>query len=98
MTALHVTFSLLCAMAGFAAGSHAALAQYSLVHDELVPPGTISFEWEADAPGQRTRGQIDLRGNSIDHAVSDYRIDPLGGTCETHAPDTAVARPGPAGV
>ena len=99
MTALHVTFSLLCATAGLVAGSYTAVAQRPVVHDELVPYGTISFEpLDTGAMAPQLPDRIDLRGNPIDHAVGDYRVDPSGETYETHSPDTTVARPGPAGV
>ena len=99
MTALHVTFSLLCATAAFAAGSHAALAERPPVLGDVVPATTIPIaEWEATAPAPRMPDRIDLRGNPIDHAVGDYRVDPSGVTYETHSPDTASARLGPAGV
>jgi hypothetical protein len=101
MTALHVTFSLLCATAAFAAGSYTALAQRTAIHDEAGPPGTISFESdvvEPAAPTRRMPDRIDLRGNPIDHAIGDYRVDPQGGTYEAHSPNTVVARPGPSGA
>jgi hypothetical protein len=34
--------------------------------------------------------RVDLNGNEIDDAVSDYRIDPRGELYERHAPDTAL--------
>jgi hypothetical protein len=99
MTALHVTFSLLCVTAAFAAGSHAALAQRSPAAGNLVLPATIPVaEWETTTPAPRMPDRIDLRGNPIDDAVGDYRVDPSGVTYETHSPDTTVARLGPAGV
>ena len=82
MTALHVTFSLLCATAGFAAGSYAALAQRPSIHDELVPASTISFEWESRPQAPMVPNRIALRGNPIDGAVGDYRVDPMGDTYE----------------
>ena len=99
MTALHVTFSLLCATAAFAAGSHAALAQRPLLHGDVLPASTVTFpEWETGTPAPRMPDRIDLRGNPIDHAVGDYRVDPSGVSYEAHSPDTTVARLGPAGV
>jgi hypothetical protein len=99
MTVWHVTFSLLCATAAFAAGSHAAIAQRPPARNDVVPAATIPFtEWETSTPAPRMPDRIDLRGNPIDHAVGDYRVDPSGVTYETHSPDTSVARLGPAGV
>jgi hypothetical protein len=45
-------------------------------------------------PGQqRPNGlRIDLYGNPIDEAVTDYRVDPRGELYERHAPDTAVLK------
>ena len=34
--------------------------------------------------------RVDLNGNEIDAAVSDYRVDPRGEMYERHAPDTAL--------
>jgi hypothetical protein len=34
--------------------------------------------------------RMDLYGNPIEEAVTDYRIDPSGDVYERHAPDTAV--------
>jgi hypothetical protein len=36
--------------------------------------------------------RIDLNGNEIDDAVSDYRVDRGGEMYERHAPDTALLR------
>jgi hypothetical protein len=42
--------------------------------------------------------RVDLYGNEIEEAVTDYRVDPGGDLYERHAPDTAVTKLGPAGV
>ena len=34
--------------------------------------------------------RVDLNGNEIDAAVSDYRVDGRGDMYEAHAPDTAL--------
>ena len=39
---------------------------------------------------------VDVYGNEVERAVGDYRVDPQGEIYERHAPDTAVARLGPA--
>jgi len=99
MTALHVTFSLLCAALAFMAGSHAATSQRPSASTDAMPAAAISFDnWDTRAPAPRMPDRIDLRGNPIDHAVGDYRVDPKGETYETHAPDAAIARLEPAGV
>jgi len=36
--------------------------------------------------------RVDLNGNEIDDAVSDYRVDSRGEMYERHAPDTALPR------
>ena len=36
--------------------------------------------------------RVDLNGNEIDDAVSDYRVDRRGEMYERHAPDTALLR------
>jgi hypothetical protein len=36
--------------------------------------------------------RIDLSGNEVDDAVSDYRVDMRGEMYERHAPDTALLR------
>jgi hypothetical protein len=37
-----------------------------------------------------TEPHVDLNGNEIDNAVSDYRVDGRGEMYERHAPDTAL--------
>ena len=41
---------------------------------------------------RRTGPRLDLYGNPIDRAVTDYRVDDRGELYERHAPDTAVLR------
>jgi hypothetical protein len=42
-------------------------------------------------PGDdRAKPRVDLNGNEIDDAVSDYRVDGRGEMYERHAPDTAL--------
>ena len=36
--------------------------------------------------------RVDLNGNEVDDAVSDYRVDRQGELYERHAPDTALLR------
>ena len=38
---------------------------------------------------------VDVYGNEIEDAVSDYRIDPAGDVYERHSPETEVPRLGP---
>src|SRR5688572_21049651 len=42
-----------------------------------------------------TDAHIDIYGNRIDYAVSDFRVDLRGDLYERHAPDTAVLKLGP---
>ena len=52
---------------------------------------------ELDAPASASP-RIDLYGNEVEQAVTDYRVDPRGDIYENHAPETAVTKLGPAGV
>jgi len=38
---------------------------------------------------------LDVYGNEIEDALTDYRIDPAGDIYERHSPETEVARLGP---
>lgn len=55
-------------------------------------------ERSAPAPIRRSSNELmvapelDLFGNEIERAVTDYRIDFEGGTYEAHSPDTAITR------
>jgi hypothetical protein len=42
--------------------------------------------------------RLDLYGNPIDEAISDYRVDGRGDMYERHAPDTALLRLGSPGA
>jgi hypothetical protein len=42
-----------------------------------------------------TQPRLDVYGNEIDDAVTDYRIDPRGDVYERHSPETEVPRLGP---
>ena len=42
--------------------------------------------------------RLDLYGNEVDDAVSDYRVDPRGDLYERHSPDTAMLILTPAGA
>jgi hypothetical protein len=44
------------------------------------------------------RPRLDVYGNEIDEAIGDYRVDPRGDTYESHSPDTALLKLGPAGA
>jgi hypothetical protein len=58
-----------------------------------VAARTISDTGTTPAPAPRSGGpRIDLYGNPIDRAVTDYRVDPRGALYERHAPDTAVLK------
>jgi hypothetical protein len=47
----------------------------------------------APTPRLRPNGpRIDLYGNPVDTAVTDYRVDPRGELYERHAPETAVQK------
>lgn len=45
-----------------------------------------------DAISTPVEPRVDVYGNEIDDAVSDYRIDPRGDVYESHSPDTEVSR------
>jgi len=42
-----------------------------------------------------TKPHLDVYGNEIDDAVTDYRIDPRGDVYERHSPETEVPRLAP---
>ena len=53
-----------------------------------------SFERAVQPIDNRSLDQpeIDLFGNEIERAVSDYRVDYTGDIYEAHSPDTAITR------
>lgn len=48
-----------------------------------------------DIPRHVLQPQLDVYGNEIEDAITDYRIDTGGVVYERHAPDTEVPRLGP---
>src|SRR5690348_11418248 len=99
MTPWRVTFSLLSLIAS-AAWLFAPLAAATMlppVHGPApfvreLPPDDVFL------PGEDELGRIDVLGNVIQDAVSDYRIDPSGEPYETHAPDVALTNLAPPGA
>ena len=56
-------------------------------------PAPVSNTVPSFQPQERPqRPRIDLYGNPIDKAVTDYRVDPRGELYEHHAPGTAVLK------
>jgi len=47
------------------------------------------------APGHGVQPHLDIYGNQIEEAITDYRIDTGGLVYERHAPDTEVPHLGP---
>jgi hypothetical protein len=100
MTRPHVTIALLC-LAGTVAcadvrtrhadgGTRPADAQPTTA---IVRPW-VSSGYRAGAGGSR----FDIRGNAIEHAVGEYRIDPYGEPYDVHAPERELPALGPAGT
>ena len=64
---------------------------------EALVPSTTSVIDSVTRPlptrdGDWANPRVDLNGNEIDDAVSDYRVDRRGEMYERHAPDTALLR------
>lgn len=99
MTPWRVTFSVLSLIAS-AAWHFAPLAASTLLPPVHGPAAIVreSLPDEVFLPGQDELGRIDVLGNVIQDAVSDYRIDPSGEAYETHAPDVALTHLAPAGA
>lgn len=99
MTPRRVTLSLLSLIAS-AAWLFAPLTA-SPALPPVHPPLTIAQEprpAELLLSGPDELGRVDILGNVILDAVSDYRIDPSGEAYETHAPDVALTHLEPPGV
>jgi hypothetical protein len=60
----------------------------SSVFDKLAKQVESVEEVDADSAEPR----VDVNGNEIDDAVSDYRVDREGALYERHAPDTELPR------
>ena len=65
------------------------------------PDGTtwrhITVELGAEAPAAAAR-RVDIYGNEVEAALTDYRIDIRGDLYERHAPQTALPEPARAGT
>lgn len=59
---------------------------------EQAAPAPLRRSSAESAVPSSERPQLDLFGNVIERAVSDYRIDFEGGTYEAHSPETAITR------
>lgn len=70
----------------------AATSAEITVRPSSVFPGVIN------APpvegGDSRDAHVDIRGNEVERALADYRIDLSGGIYERHSPETAVVRLG----
>jgi hypothetical protein len=101
MTRPHVTISLLCLVATVACTDvRTRRAADSDTRPVDAQPSTaivspwIASGYRAPAVGRR----FDIRGNAIEHAVGEYRIDPYGEPYDVHAPETELPALGPAGT
>jgi hypothetical protein len=97
MVTLRVVFLLISLMAlGVCRGvwavttipAHAAIL--SAAPSPAVSDVADDFTSLVDAPAQ-----YDIRGNEVDDAVGDYRVDRRGDEYEEHSPETEISRLGP---
>jgi hypothetical protein len=86
-------------MLAFYAGYDSATVSSSEMSPSYIEidPGTSSAAADpgrpdVEAPAPATFSRLDIYGNEVDAAVSDYRIDPHGDLYESHAPDTALLK------
>jgi hypothetical protein len=91
MTTLRVWFVLIVMATVFAGatGWTTVVRPASSLH--LQGPNTAVTDL-LDAIPTPVEPRVDVYGNEVEDAVSDYRIDPGGDVYENHAPDTEVAR------
>jgi hypothetical protein len=99
MTRWRVTFSLLSLIAS-AAWHFVSLAAWTPLPP--VHPATAIIRGGA-AHGvigaiEPELGRIDVRGNVIQDAVGDYRVDVTGEAYETHAPEVVLTHLAPPGA
>jgi hypothetical protein len=93
MTPRRVTFSLLSLIASAAwlfAPVAASTALPPLDHAPTIVQEPLPDDVLLPLPDEL--GRVDILGNVILDAVSDYRIDLSGEAYETHAPDVALTR------
>ena len=103
MTSLRV-IAVLIVLAGFFAGRGmfevAAMPPTDVQPVAQESPSTAVFDVATPEELTPENGidepMVDVYGNEVERAVGDYRVDPHGEMYERHAPDTAVARLGPA--
>ena len=91
MTLRRVTFSLLSLIASAAwlfAPLAASTALPPLDHAPTIVENPLPDDVLLPLPDEL--GRVDILGNVILDAVSDYRIDPSGEAYETHAPDVVL--------
>ena len=107
MTPIRVTlgiFGVTLALGGYGAGpaSMTPAEPGRPAAATLVTPSSSSLTVSLDADDRivspsapYSAPRLDLYGNPVEDAVSDYRFDPGGDTYERHSPDTEVARLSP---
>jgi hypothetical protein len=94
---LHRVWAIVIAMAVVFALSH-TWVQRSVnrqIREVVVPTTDTTSVLDSGTPAPSRSDdwadpRVDLNGNEIDDAVSDYRVDGRGEMYERHAPDTAL--------
>lgn len=67
-----------------------AIAQPLPITTSVMDDGARALPTPDQRDDEWAEPRVDLNGNEIDAAVSDYRVDPRGEMYERHAPDTAL--------
>jgi hypothetical protein len=67
-----------------------AIAQPLPITTSVMDDGARALPTRDQRDDEWAQPRVDLNGNEIDAAVSDYRVDPRGEMYERHAPDTAL--------
>jgi hypothetical protein len=67
-----------------------AMAQPLPITTSVMDDGARTLPTRDQRDDEWAEPRVDLNGNEIDAAVSDYRVDPRGEMYERHAPDTAL--------
>jgi hypothetical protein len=77
------------------AGSTACVSKAMAAQASYAPATTPSITDRLGLPSSPAEPHLDVYGNEIEDAITDYRIDTGGVVYERHSPDTEVPRLSP---
>lgn len=76
-------------------GSMGCVSKAVAAHVSHPPAASPAIAGQLDVPSPAVQPHLDVYGNEIEDAITDYRIDRGGVVYERHSPDTEVAHLSP---